>query len=243
MKSMPRVDYQLSDKQSLFAHYHAGQGIIAVPYSIAPSNVLTAGGSGRQRSVQWLHHRRYVSAERHQGELRSAFTLNRVAANLPGANMFGPQDVGINAYTYQPNYLTIHVTGAFSTGKRQLQRKFVRLHHRLRGERRFPLVHGSHQFAFGGFITRSIEWSVAQAWSGGSLLRSRAAGTGLGLGDFLLGNVSQLRQANPNPLNLGQNFAGLYAQDTWKLTPKLTLNYGVNWDPFFGHGVPTGRCL
>src|SRR6202521_3941757 len=55
-----------------------------------------------------------------------------------------------------------------------------------------------------------------------------------------MGNVSQLRQANPNPLNLNQNFVGLYAQDTWKLTSKLTLTYGVNWAPFFAMSFPQG---
>ena len=63
---------------------------------------------------------------------------------------------------------------------------------------------------------------------------------GLGMADFMLGIVSQNRQANPNPLNLAQNFVGLYAQDTWKVTNKLTLNYGVNWDPFLGMAFQQG---
>ena len=92
------------------------------------------------------------------------------------------------------------------------------------------IVKGSHQFAFGAHYLRSIEWSVAQAWSGGSYTITGAV-TGLGMSDFFLGNVSQLRQANPNPLNLNQNFFGVYGQDTWKISPKLTLTYSGTTPP------------
>ena len=49
----------------------------------------------------------------------------------------------------------------------------------------------------------------------------------------MTGNVAQLRQANPNPENLTQNFFATYIQDTWKVSPKLTLTYGLRWNPFF----------
>ena len=64
------------------------------------------------------------------------------------------------------------------------------------------------------------------------------ATTGLGLADFMLGQVSQFRQANPNPSNLNQNFSALYAGDTWKITHKLTMTYGVTWEPFFSFTFP-----
>ncbi len=227
-----RVDYQLSDKQSLFVHYMLVKQIIAVPYTLAPQNVLTAGGTGANDQFNAIN---IGDTYLLSGNKVNAFRLylNRISAIIPGASMFGPENVGINAYTYQPNYLTIPVTGAFSLGSGNFSENSFAYTTAFGANDDFNIVHGSHQFGFGGFITRSIEWSVAQAWSGGSYSISGAT-TGTGLGDFLLGDVAQIRQANPNPLNLSQNFFGLYAQDTWKITPKMTLNYGVNYAPFAG---------
>jgi hypothetical protein len=227
-----RMDYQVSDKQSLFAHYQMAKETIAVPYTLAPTNVLTAGGSGADDLYNaFTLGDTYLLSATKVNAARVYF--DRITANLPGANMFGPQDVGIHAYTYQPNYLTMPVTGGFSLGSGQYSENSFAYTTAFGANDDFKIVHGAHQFGFGGSITRSIEWSVAQAWSGGAYTISGGV-TGLGLGDFLLGDVSQLRQANPNPLNLAQNFVNLYAQDTWKVTSRLTLNYGVNWDPFFG---------
>ena len=58
--------------------------------------------------------------------------------------------------------------------------------------------------------------------------------------DFLTGNVVNLHQANPNPDNVTQNIVGLYASDVWKVNRRLTVSYGVRWNPFlpmaFKHG-------
>jgi hypothetical protein len=227
-----RVDYQVSDKQSIFAHYQLAKENIAVPYSLDPTDVLTATGSGANDQ--------YNSFALGDTYLFSATKLNaahvyidRVTANLPGAQMFGPENVGINAFTYQPHYLTVNLPGDFETGGGQFSENSFAYTTAFGANDDFKIVHGAHQFSFGGFYTRSIEWSVAQAWSGGAYTISGSF-SGSPLSDFLLGDVAQTRQAPPNPLNLAQNFVGLYAQDTWKVTRKLTLNYGINWDPFFG---------
>lgn len=228
-----RVDYQVSDKQSLFAHYQLAKENIAVPYTLDPTNVLTAGGSGAddQYNSFALGDTYLVSATKVNA---ARVYLDRVTANLPGGQMFGPENVGIAAYTYQPNYLTVNLPGIFETGAGQFSENSFAYTTAFGANDDFKLVHGSHQFAFGGSFTRSIEWSVAQAWSGGAYTISG------GLSAFLLGQVSQTRQANPNPLNLAQNFTTLYAQDTWKVTSRLTLNYGVNWNPFFGMAFQQG---
>ena len=53
------------------------------------------------------------------------------------------------------------------------------------------------------------------------------------LADFLLGSVFEFRQSTPFTLDIKQKYFGLYAQDTWRLSPKVTMNYGVRWEPWF----------
>src|SRR4029077_10684071 len=66
--------------------------------------------------------------------------------------------------------------------------------------------------------------------------------TGLGLADFLLGRMgtNALVQAAPNTLDMEQKYIGLYAQDTWRVGSRLTLNYGMRWEPFFPQQLVNG---
>ena len=233
-----RVDYQLSSKQSLFARYMLTKIQIALPFASSSSDVLTAGGFGSDdQSHSLTIGDTYIVSPNVVNSFR--VSGNRVRALKPGASMFGPNDVGINASTYQPHYLTIPVSGAFSLGSGNFTENSFAYTTTYGANDDVSILRGAHQFAFGGHYMRSVEWSVAQAWSGGSYTINGAV-TGLGMSDFFLGNVSQLRQANPNPLNLNQNFFGVYAQDTWKVTPKLTLTYGLRWEPFFPMSFPQG---
>ena len=47
---------------------------------------------------------------------------------------------------------------------------------------------------------------------------------------FLLGLADQVRIAPPNTIRLGKHQLGFFAQDTWKVTRKLTLDYGMRYD-------------
>lgn len=54
--------------------------------------------------------------------------------------------------------------------------------------------------------------------------------TGLDFADFLIGAPDSFIQASQQILDSRTKYAGLYAQDSWRVTPNLTLNYGVRWD-------------
>ena len=44
----------------------------------------------------------------------------------------------------------------------------------------------------------------------------------------------------PNTLDMQQRYLGLYAQDTWKLSPRATLNYGLRWEPGLAQQIRNG---
>ena len=53
---------------------------------------------------------------------------------------------------------------------------------------------------------------------------------GFEFASFLLGGVSSTTQVAPVALSTSKTQTGLYGQDTWKVSRKLTLDYGVRWD-------------
>ena len=53
---------------------------------------------------------------------------------------------------------------------------------------------------------------------------------GFAYASFLLGAVDSVVIAPVNNLDLGKHLLGLFLQDTWKITRRLTLDYGVRYD-------------
>ena len=53
---------------------------------------------------------------------------------------------------------------------------------------------------------------------------------GFGYASFLLGDVNQVTVNNPVAARIGKNQTGVYAQDSWKITRKLTFDYGIRYD-------------
>jgi hypothetical protein len=64
--------------------------------------------------------------------------------------------------------------------------------------------------------------------------------------DYLLGFVNTYNQGGTQSENLTNTLVGVFAEDSWKLKPNLTLNYGLRWElntPYgdSGHRLPTFR--
>ena len=95
------------------------------------------------------------------------------------------------------------------------------------------LIRGKHQISVG------FDW-VHGELNGVSKLNATGPFTfngqvyGLGLADFMMGKPSALTQGSPSLGYYRLNYIGLYAQDAWKATSRLTLNAGLRWDPNFG---------
>lgn len=83
---------------------------------------------------------------------------------------------------------------------------------------------------YGGFGSNVGNFSTGSSQSGTSQSYINPGNLGYGFASWLLGEVNQAsgnQYAGPASL---QPYWGSYAQDSYKVTPKLTLNYGVRWD-------------
>ena len=54
--------------------------------------------------------------------------------------------------------------------------------------------------------------------------------TGNDFADFLIGVASNYNQADSQAYYIRHQYAGGFAQDSWRVIQRLTLNYGVRWD-------------
>ena len=99
-------------------------------------------------------------------------------------------------------------------------------------------IWGDHTFKFGADVRRAYNLRVpSDAHRSGELTfnvdRTRGPdGGGLGLATFLLGDVTRLARyvSSSTDARERQWRHFYYAQDTWRPTPKLTLNYGLRLD-------------
>ena len=92
-------------------------------------------------------------------------------------------------------------------------------------------VKRAHQFGFGGsiFQQRLNYWSGTNAVGVASFDGNV---TGAALADFMLGTMSGFSQGTNYGFYTRQFYMSLYAQDSWRVSPRLTLNYGVRWEPY-----------
>lgn len=99
-------------------------------------------------------------------------------------------------------------------------------------------IKGNHTIKFGADIRQAHNLRIPSDQHRAGQLSFNAAGTqggaggGSGLATFLLGNVQQFQRyvSSVNDARETQNRWFFFAQDTWRVTQKLTVNYGIRWE-------------
>jgi TonB-dependent receptor-like protein len=99
---------------------------------------------------------------------------------------------------------------------------------------------GKHAYKFGGEYRLGSNAENRDRGSSGNLTFSPlitsnlgAAGTGNALAAFLLGEVNSAGIQASDVIHTRASYAAAYAQDDWRLTNRLTLNYGLRWEAEF----------
>jgi hypothetical protein len=232
-QSLGRVDWQIAQNQSLFARYMLTTTFWDPALTHTPDNVLvpgSAGGGGRDNSSHSLAvgHTQVLSNTM-VNNLR--FTANRTNVHRTHAEMFGPEDVGVNIFTPIPKYMLVQVIGAFQINTGTETDSWYRPNTYAISDD-LTMVRGNHQWGF-GLSAGLSDWKTNSNVRSPGQFSFNGNQTGLPLADFMLGRVFEFRQSTPFTLDITQKYLGLYGQDTWRVSPRVTLNYGLRWEPWF----------
>ena len=169
--------------------------------------------------------------------LRVAF--NRTSINRGSPPFFDPLDLGVqNFHTYRDGEMVLAVTGGFNISA-ATSTTGIFWTNSYQAADDVTLVRGNHQMGFGVNVAYWKSSQTSHARSGGSFMFNGQT-TGRGLADLLVGALGSLEHGVPNLLVMDMVYAGVYAQDSWRVSDRVTFNYGVRWEPFLGQQMLYG---
>src|SRR5882762_9618425 len=229
--STGRMDYQLNTRHSLFGRFfdaHRDQ-----PADYDGQNVLTSANGHLVQNV-------------HSFALGETYLISPTAVssfhgsvNWSYLPKFAPKTFDLTSlgakgvYDGVPDMTVMTVNTGFSllgtnTNPGHQNTTSYHLSEDLTIER------GRHQLGLGvSWIHQMLNGSVGSSVFPATTFDGHF--TGLGLSDFMLGKASAFVQGSPVMSNTRQNSIGVYIQDTWKASSRLTLSPGLRWEP---HTLP-----
>jgi hypothetical protein len=232
-QTLGRVDYNLSSKQTLYARYFFAN--YQNPVKVDPNNVLTANKTGvDDQSQSFVLGETYTISPTVIASFHG--TVNRTHAYRVVPEYFTPADLGIDVASPIPGFMGISVTSGFSLGSGATNPGYFNSTAFQLAED-VNILRGSHQIAFGVNYIRAILNSLNTRPTNGQFSFANTTNctgcTGIAMADFMTGTVSGgFMQGGYVYDNDYANFIGIYAQDSWKLSRTLSVNYGVRWEPF-----------
>jgi Carboxypeptidase regulatory-like domain/TonB dependent receptor len=238
-----RIDFQKSQKQSIFGRYMFAH--LVDPPGYVPGDLLTTGTTTSGAYTTYPVVNNWQTQSLAVGDtylLTDTLVNNFRAAAVRPTNFRGqppaeltPEQVGVEGIYMPPELahriLNITVSGGFSFGTAGGNVPAVTNATVWQFSDDLAWSKGRHQFGFGFDYLHSGLNSNSYSSTNGAFSFT-AANTGLGLGDFMLGKVNTFQQEGVGTFDFRDNYVGIYAQDTWKVRPRLTLNLGVRWDPY-----------
>ena len=222
---LAKVDHSLSDRQRISLSYYETSGHNSIP-----------GGGNLVWSTQNFIWRQ------HEANASDTFTINPNMVDQVwltytrnfGARLSTPQmslgDLG-SKFQIQgtPSLPQLAVSGYFTLGQAisgpEAGTNFYSIRNVL------SWTKGKHTFKLGGELSldKDIQQTLLNNYGVFSFTGTKAKSSNA-LSDFLLGLPITMNQDAP-VLALDNFFTGaLFAQDDWKVTPRLTINLGIRWD-------------
>jgi hypothetical protein len=227
-----RIDYLRSEKHAIYGRYFIYDYTAQTFFD--GKNALTTGPNpgNRDRSHALTLGDTYTLSPTMVNSFHATF--DRRADNRgSSANLFSPNDLEVNMFDNLPNYIQLTISNYFNVACGTCAPGYFNIN-TFQASDDFTWTKGSHQFGFGidgrkdQFNSTNNQQSNAQiSFSGGTGVNS----TGDSLADLMIGRMSSFVDGNALSDYMRQTVFAAYAQDTFRASQHLTLNFGIRWEP------------
>jgi hypothetical protein len=249
-----RLDWNISPKDQTYARYSYVHEVILNALPLGP--ILDGSGYGGERdsnlAENFMLSESHVFAPTLTNEFRfgynwGVFTFLQPNANNPNAasslGLGGVPSLGPGQYGLPLGYFPngdIQQWGSVGTSD-ESQNVYQILDNVTK-------IAGNHSLKFGvsfqsvRFFYRYAPASLGQYYYNGQFTsQPGTAFTGSAVADFLANQSSFADIANAPNINDAQWYDSAYAQDDWKISPRLTLNLGLRWDYYQPYKENSGQ--
>ncbi len=155
-----------------------------------------------------------------------------ISRRFPPPGVPSMKDLGVRLPIYPalPSISEINANNFFNIGD-NLEASFYRPGYEL--NERMTWVKGKHNIQYGGEWQHYVVEIRNQFRRAGHFQFNGSSTTGSGntLADFMLGSLSQFDQGTGEYKDYVVNYTSAFLQDDYKLTPRLSLNLGLRFEP------------
>ncbi|MBV8732648.1 MAG: TonB-dependent receptor, partial [Acidobacteriia bacterium] len=233
---LAKIDYQIGANHSFFGRWYVTHSLQPSSFTGTELSVQNAGTNDEVNSV--VLGDTYILSPSALNTFHA--TVDRVGITKFQVPILDPSDIGVrNIYQPLPHFSNINITGDFvSAGGFATPGLVNTTTYQFSDD--FSLIRNTHQMQFGVNYIRPMQATTFCVYCNG-LFTFSGADTGSAMADFIAGQLDSFTQANVSHDNEKWNYIGLYAQDNWKVNSRLTLNYGLRWEPYLNGRLLNGK--
>ncbi len=232
-----RGDHQITSKNRISARYWKSWA--AQPGSLGADNYLSVSDNRL-----WFNHSvSLTDTHVFSPTVVNSFLFSYNHTNGPVAPIYPAKsfaDLGVKMYNdKQPQYY-LTVAGYWGTLNTGDTNDFFRDEYQLNNTVRWSK--GRHQITLGGEGGWAIGDVVNNFRANGQFgFNGSAPFTGDSLADYFVGKFATLVQGIGEYKNTRYKIMALYADDSWKVNRRFTVNLGLRWDPYFPYTDELGK--
>ena len=218
---MVRSDWTVNSKHSVFGHYYFNQSKRESP-NIYPEWISSAGSTRQQNTgINWtwvmsptLLNQVTLGYTRGYDTEAVSDTITNAELGLEGMPDYIPS--GANQFSVSGRWTLTHATA----------QKFVSNNYDV--NEGLTWIKGAHTMKFG---FQYLDLGFFQTWYPKPSFNFNGTRSGDAMADFMMGAYRNLPIAFGQRLNDGlSSYTVGYAQDDWKISSRLTLNFGVRYE-------------